>query len=274
MCDDVHDPATWMLDMLVQEIDSDITAGLITVLRPGLDADLNHYVGEGVCDVIEAFLHSLDVPIDTIRIDSLFEVYGDTIEQDAIQARHAVEEIALAVPGRTLRFSLEELRLGEIVADEIPVDIALDRIVIDEHGLSVTLGQALLVLFDTVFLPSYAPGMDSIGDLLEANVDCRLVGDTLDWLLGAEGLLTGLFEVQCRAGVQALGELAEDLILEIDVEAAGFLLSGNAGLRDYDADGRVDALTSGQWEGMFKLGFGERELVAPRHTFTATRVGN
>lgn len=272
MCDDVHDPATWMLDMLVQEIDSDVTRGLITVMRPGLDADLNYYVGAGLCEAIDAFLDSIDVPIDSIHIDSLFEVYGDPIEQEALRARHSVEEISIAIPGDTLRFSLEELLLGQIVADEIPVDIALDRVVVGEHNLRVTLGQALLALLDTVFLPAYAGGVDSIGDLLVANTDCWLVADTLDWLLGTEGLLIGLFEAQCRAGMQELGGLAEELILSIDLEAAGFVLEGSAGLRDHNADGRIDELTGGRWQGTLKLGFGERELTPPSHTFRATRI--
>jgi hypothetical protein len=270
MTDDPTDPATWVIDQLLAQVNSPTVTSAIGSLRPGLDVVLN-----------EALLHDtpgfvatiIDVGDDLGQVARRFGAVSTlTVANDpdsGLVGAHAFDAFRFDVEGQDFEYSMTELELEASQTEGIPMQLrGKTRLSIAKHELPVAYGHLMVFVLDHAIIPSIAPGAHDLGELLTSLVDCASVGSLLATRIGGPPVL---YEVACKAGLTVGGALIEQQLDGVQAQAQ-LGIAGEARPKDESGDGRIDRLDFGQWEGALTFPAGASRLDRPEQTWTGERV--
>ena len=270
MGDGEHDPATWLIDKAMEDLDLPGMTLLLALLRPTLDDALNEVILALTPDILER-LGSLTVDVSqTVKSFSMQSSLYISETDDTLSAYHSVQSIRARVEGQDTTLTLADLGFDEIQAGSIAVTLGEgNAIALAEHQLSVPLGAMLKALLERALIPALDPQAHDLKALLEKLLPCQ------DLAAGIEQIFPELTADQfvqiCRIGIVVASKYLESTLTSIDEPGPTLRLQGAAQAIDADGDAQADRLTEGRWRTLLTLG--KLHLVIPedKNTFEATR---
>jgi hypothetical protein len=252
MTDDPNDPATWVLDEIVANVDSDTVREFIEEARPALDILLKEVLIQSTPDIVARLIELGDAFGQVARrfgTLSTLQIAADP--DDGFAAQHLLTDLVFLIDGDSFPMSLEE-----IGAPTPPATVAFDydalRFQIGAHDFPLSYGTILMVALDQLIIPLVDPYAHDLESLLVNAVDCAAIGDALAEYIGFGS--DDMYEGFCVLGIETATGWVEDQIRSLDGTAMRLGLSGAARWLDTNEDHTVDLLQGGVWEGAMTYG--------------------
>ena len=274
MTDDPTDPASWLLDQLVMNVDSSFLRSAINVLRPGLDAIINDELRSRAPGIVNTLINLGDdfgqitrkFGIKTQMTISKNQVAG--ADPNALRGLHKVTGVVFTIDATRYEYPAAMLNINNAQADGIPMTLQADtQLNIGEHDLPFPYGRMVVLGLNSVVVPAIDPFAANLEELLNNQIDCYAVGYDLSIEVGLFG--TSFYEALCRVALAAAASSVEDAIGDID---SHMVIKGDARPQDTNGDRKVDKLTNGQWEGRMDFAGASSVLARPNQKFAGERM--
>lgn len=251
IADDPNDPATYLLDLLGEQIDSDILRFAYVGARAALGID--EAVNDVILDWMPGFVwdalqagDDLASALEDARVDSTLTV-EETDGAGTHEARHELVDLVLELDGVTHRFAIgRDLGIHDTSVLHVPVVVSSESEVrLGAHDFRIGLGTLARFAMNEVVLPRFDGGHDSLAEFVAAAMPCDWIGDEVATFVGVgdDDFWAGL----CELGAGMMGQYAEASILQLDERYDTLSLEGTAQLRDETKDLEIDALDDGTW---------------------------
>lgn len=251
MTDGPYDPATWLIDLVLEEVDSGTVTSVANGFRPALDGILNDLLlsiapgfVQDLLDIGSAFgqvSRNFGV-VSTLDVDRVGGVEGDELG-----AVHTMTGMYFNVDSNRYTYSMADLGLENQALENLAFRMENEnRVFIGDHTFNMPYGGMLLVALNDVIIPAIDPLASDLASLLGNSVDCAAVGQTLSSEIGIGS--PSLYEGACQIGMNAAANFIEDQIR--DLEGMDLAIStGEARPMDTNTDALVDVLLNGAWTG-------------------------
>lgn len=250
--DDANDPATFVIDVALDEIDNGTIESLVDAARPFLDGVLNDlilsYAPDFVQDILDVGnkLGQVARNFGTVSTFKIEKTGG--VEGEELVGTHTMTGMYFDIDGTRTTFSMAELGMQNLVAEQVAVRLEGEtKVVIGEHNFQLSYGSVLMVALNQLIIPLIDPTANNLGDLLTNLVDCQAVGAQMSSTIGFGS--PGLYETACSVGLVAATGLIEDQIRDLDNNAMVLGVNGDAKPQDTNTDRKVDVLLGGKWFG-------------------------
>lgn len=276
MTDDPNDPATWLIDILLEQLDSSIVSSAVGLARPGLDSWINDGLLEGAnADYPDK---ARQVGSDLAQIAGSFGLDSQLVirtwdEEGKYRATHTLSDYVVTIDGERHAVALSELSVGPIASPNIEMarNDALE-LTVGDHAMVVPYGELTLAAMERFIIPAVQPDARTIHELLTSFVDCTAVGQSIaDYItLGSASTYDG----PCNLALSSAASFLESKLLDIDQSAVQMSLSGKATLGDSDGDGTADQMYDGQWFGSLDVAGDNWVLDETKSGFTGERTGD
>jgi len=256
IADDPNDPATYLLDLLGEQlIDNDVIRLAYIAARGvfGIDEAVNDvifdYMPDFVWDAMQAG-DDLASALEDAQVDSTLTI--DALDDDAEDtgtrtARHELVDLVLELDGRTHRFSLtRDVGLRDTNVNDVPVVlVSEDEVQIGAHEFRIGLGTLARFVMNEVVLPRFDGQPESLAEFVGEALPCEWIGDELADLVGVgdDDFWAGL----CELGGGMMGQYVEMSILALDERYDTLVLEGTADMGDETKDLSIDSLDDGEW---------------------------
>lgn len=250
LTDGPNDPATFVIDLILEELDNSTVENVVEMARPMLDAMLNDLIMDYAPDFVTTILDLGDKfgqiarkfgVVSTLDVE---EVGG--VEGNELGATHTMTGMFFRIDADLYTFSMADLGTSNQAIEDLGFRMENEqRVYIDEHTFAMPYGALLLQGLNQVIIPMLDPYANDLGDLISGLVDCTSVGsfmaDEIGWL--SEGTWEGL----CEMGIDATAGVLEDQI--INLGGMDLTIAGQAKPMDTNTDRKIDVLLNGQWTG-------------------------
>lgn len=154
-----------------------------------------------------------------------------------------------------------------IVVNNVAVTMnATGQLTIATHDVSLAYGKLLRLGLDAAIIPAIDPSAHNLNQLLANKLDCQVVGNLVDEVLGFGSTVAAA----CALGINVGANYVYTKIDAIDGSALQFGLSGTARALDNNNDRKIDAIQAGTWSGTLAYGATPTPLVPA--TFTGVRM--
>ena len=267
--DSPDDPTLWIVDLILAQLPNGTVKTLAQNAEPFVVGYLNDeilqlapdfvttikLVGNDFGDMTKHFglVSTLQVSKTGTNYSSIHTITGahfkiDTVESDYAFADYGMDNVTVPNVGVT-------------------VD-ATGKVEIASHAVPLSYGKILRIGLDAAIIPLIDPNAANLDDLLHDLVDCQAVGQAISDAVGFGS--AGTYETACNAGLSAGAKLIYNKIEAIDGSALNFQLAGTAKAFDKNADGKVDSLATGKWDGT--LSYASTPAPLSTATFTGSRM--
>lgn len=249
MTDDPYDPATWVLDQIVANVDNGTVEDFINGARPALDAVLNEVLVQATPDVVAKLIEMGDAFGQIARkfgTGSELRVTDQTDVDTGLVALHVLTELRFTIDGQTYPYPLADMGIADPQA-EVPFSYNATRFTLGDHAFPLSYGTILMVALEQIVIPLIEDSAHDLRSLLAAYIDCAAIGVAISDYLGFGS--DGLYEGACDLGLDAAAGWVEDRIRSLDDDAMVLGIAGGARWIDSNSDHRVDVLNGGTWEG-------------------------
>jgi len=275
MTDDPYDPATYVLDLIADKVDSSFIEGLLDAARPALDGIVNDLILSYSPDFV---LTILDVGDKLGQVTRKFGIVSTLdvqvvggIEGDELAATHVITGVKVTIDGTDYSWSMADLSMENIVVENVPFRMENEtKVYVGEHSFPLSYGSIVMLALNEVIIPMIDPFATNLYELLEGLVDCYSIGAQLSDLLGFGS--PSLYEGACEIGLSAAATEIENQIRSIDDAGVLLTISGDAKPQDTNTDRKVDVLTGGLWEGTISYAGTPAALARPNNTFRGERM--
>jgi hypothetical protein len=252
MTDGPYDPATWIIDRVLEGLDNSTIENLVSNARPVLDGIVNDLLLSLTPDFVDTILEIGDkfgqVAQEFGTVSILEVTAGDGIEGNGFGASHTLTHFTFTVDGQAYTFSMADLGMENLVAADVGFAMPQETdVTIGAHSFPLSYGSILLVALNEIIIPAIDGGADGLGELLLGMVDCAsLAAEVADYIgLGSDGL----YEGACEIGINAAAGALIDQIASLDQAGMILGIDGDARPMDTNADDKVDVLMGGAWGG-------------------------
>jgi hypothetical protein len=278
LTDGPYDPATWLIDQALAQINDPTISSIVNAFRPALDQELLtqienaapglvdelRTIGQDITDVARRFGTGSDLVVEAhTNIDGTITVVE----------KHTLKSVIFIIDNTRHEFTFAgDLGMPEPMAQNIPGSVVGETTLnIGEHGFDVSYGRLILIALDRVIIPQLDPNANSIGQLLNDQIDCQSIGQSISSFVGfgSQQFWAGA----CTGAITAVGNLLEAEILRIDQTAGHLDWQGHATMVDHDMNRVVEALNPGRWTGTFLIA-GETSTLndSALNAFTGNRT--
>lgn len=275
MTDDPTDPATWLIDKAMENVDSDTIRDLVDALRPGLDGYLNDVLLSSSPGFVSTFVNvanDLGQVARKFGVTSTLAVTQGGPDASELHAQHTMTGLVFVIDGVRYEYTMAELSMSEVVSNDIQAGLVAEtKLTVGDHTLPVSYGAMLMFALDHIIIPAIDPWSHSLEELFNAYVDCATIGWTISDYVGWGS--PGLYESACQTALAAAAAYVEDQIRGIDGTATALVIHGEAKPVDTNGDRTVDKLQGGLWEGVIQFGSLESVLAKPDQKFVGERIG-
>jgi hypothetical protein len=276
MTDDPTDPATWLIDAALTQISSSTLVSFVNAFRPALDGFINDALLAAAPDFVTNLIALGDDFGQVARkfgtVSTLKVTAGMGPDGVIYTGKHSVDGFQFFIDGAIYEYSLAELSMGTVVAENISVTLDGEtKIAIAEHELPVSYGHLMLFALDNVIIPNLDPFAHDLRSLFQGMVDCYEIGWSISDYVGFGSPAT--YEAACDAALGVAAGAIESQILAIDDTGSALHIHGDAKPLDNTSDRKVDKLTGGLWEGTMTFGPLTSTLAKPNQKFTGKKMG-
>jgi hypothetical protein len=269
MTDDPNDPATWVIDQLLTQINNDTITNAIAGLRPGLDVILHDALVRNTPEFVEKIINVGDDLEQVARHFGSLSTFTVGRDPDlGLVASHGFDAFRFSVEGVDHEYTMSELELEDSKTQGIKVSLrGTSKLGIAEHQLPVHYGHMIAFVLDHAIIPAIDPSAHNLGELLPKIIDCAAVGQVLSTQIGVGPPV--LYEIACNTGLAVGGALIEKQLESVEAQAQ-LTIAGDAKPKD-GGDGKIHRLDFGQWEGQLAFPAGATKLKRPKQKFTGDR---
>ncbi|HUH00641.1 MAG TPA: hypothetical protein VML75_01525 [Kofleriaceae bacterium] len=251
MTDGPYDPATWLIDVILDEVDSSTVSSVVNSFRPVLDGVLNDLLLSLAPGFVQDLLDIGDAFGQVARhfgVTSTLDVHAATgIEGDELQATHTMTAMFFNIDSNRYTYNMTELGVGNQERDGLSFRMENEnKVFIGEHAFNMPYGALLLVAMNDVIIPMVDPFAGSLSQLLSNAIDCTAVGYEISEYVGFGS--PSLYEGACELGMNAAAAYIEDQIRSLQGMDLN-LSTGEAKPMDTNTDAKVDVLLNGAWSG-------------------------
>jgi hypothetical protein len=272
--DDPLDPGKYVVDRVLDEVDNKAIQAVALVLKPALYKEVNKLL-YAIAPKLTATFKQLAKDLSTIARQ--FEVVS-TLTSPAPQpgnlpmvADHELQEIAWTLGGTRAEVTFKQLNLQNPIAKNVQLTLANGTdLSIREHTFQLNYGAFLLVALDNLVIPRLEPGAKDLEDLLQAQIDCVKVGQTMNKTIGLGG--AQLWVSACNIAVTAVATYMEYEIAAMDSNDTSLTIKGQSKIYDPQKSGTFSLLTKGLWSGTLELQKCKAAVGGPDNRFWGKRT--
>jgi len=254
--DDGYDPAKWLLDIIVAEIDNSTIEGFINATRPLLDGVLKDALLSIAPDFVTSILevgNKFGQVGNNFGTTTRLDVTSGGVESSDMTAKHTMTGMYVTVDSQRHNFSMAELGMDVQEANaSFRMNDSETEVTVGEHEFPVSYGSLLTVALNQVIIPSVSPGSNNLGDLFASLLNCNAIANELYDFISAEfgwGGSVSLYEGACELGLNAAANAIMQQIQNLDNDGLVIKMSGTAKPMDTNTDAKVDVLRNGKWNG-------------------------
>jgi|GEM_PF-1204301 len=254
--DGTYDPATWLLDFIIDKIDNSTIEGFVSSARPLLDGVLNDALHSLAPDFVNKILdigNKFGQVGHNFGLRTTMEVTSGGIEGGDMSLKHTLTGMFVNVDGNRYDFSTAELGMSNQEATaSFRMNEIETQVTIGQHEFPVSYGALLSVALEQVIIPSVDPQSSSLQELFSHLINCNSVAQELYDYIASQfgwGGSVGLYEGACELGLTAAANAIMDKIHAIDANGLIIQMGGTAKPLDTNSDRKVDVLRNGEWDG-------------------------
>lgn len=254
MTDGPYDPATWVLDQLVNNISNSTIRDFVNATRPILDGILYDLLVENTPDIVQQIIDVGDAfgqvakkfgTISTLVVTDSNDVDG------GLSAAHHLTDLVFTIDGETSQYPLADLGMAHL--DATPsFSYDATKFTVGAHEFPLSYGSILMVALEEIILPMIDPNATDLESFLVNLVPCADVGVAISDYVGFGS--ASLYEGACLLGIGAGANYIEGRIRSLDTTAMNLGIAGTARWIDSNHDHKVDVLQGGQWTGNMVYG--------------------
>ena len=278
LTDGPYDPATWLIDQALAQINDPTITSIVNAFRPGLDSDLLNQINSAAPGLVDQ-LRTIGQDITAVArhfgtgSDLVVEAHTNIDGTITVAEKHTLKSVIFNIQNVRYEFTFAgDLGMPEPTALDIPGSVVGEQTLnIGEHHFDVSYGQLILVALDRVIIPQLDPNANSIGTFLADQIDCQSVGQSISNAVGFGS--SQFWASACTGALNAVGTAIESEILRIDQTGAQLDWQGHATMVDHDMNRVVESLNPGRWTGTFLIA-GQTSTLAdsPLNSFTGHRT--
>jgi len=250
--DDPDDPMSWVVDQMLESMED----GTLKDILQGAKPFVIGYLNDRVTDLAPDLVNTLDQLGD--RMAELTKNFGvneileiNSVDQTYI-ARSTADGVRWTIDGVTKDYSFVDHDIDNVIVDSILItmDRTQSRLSIGDHDLPLPWGKISHLGLDVAVIPTIDPTATSLADLLDHQVDCAGVGQSISDALGFGG--ASFWAGVCHGGVELAADKIYDMVIPTDA-MLGMHLVGASRYTDTNADYKIDELTLGNWTGTMTM---------------------
>jgi hypothetical protein len=267
MTDDPNDPATFLVDIMLERTDLGLLEGVIGLVRWIIDPMLNQVILDHAPDFVTEMLEVGNMLGDVTRsfgIASELQVMKET-------ATHTVTGVLFEIDGAEHYYSLAQIGLDNVEAKNVTFTVERNTAALGNHQLPLPLGSMVILALDKGIIPQIDPTAQNIAGLLAGLIDCGEVGDAIASQLPLISTADA-FSAACDLGLKIGGTQIETLVRQLDDVGPVLELTGTMDLRDSNGDRKIDALDNGTWTGKLTMGQNTVDLSSGDNVFSGARM--
>lgn len=273
MTDDPYDPATWLIDTILEEWNGGFVEDLIEDARPVLDGVVLDVMMDHAPELVQQILDIGDAFGQVTRqfgVDSTLDVRGGDADV-GLTAVHTVSGYHFSIDGTEYTYDLASLGSDVVVVGGVGFSVSGSTATVAQHGMPLRYGGFLALVLDEVIIPMVAPGTYGLEELLQDQIDCYAIG--LRIYQEINFMSADFYAGLCETGIEVGANYVMDRLISIDQSAQVVLqISGQARAMDGDGDRRIDRLTGGAWSGVIDYAGNQGPLADGANVFTGDRM--
>ena len=272
MTDGPYDPATWLLDQIVDQIGNSTVRNFVNGTRPFLDGIVNDLLEDNAPQLVSDILQIGNQFGQIAREFGTVSTLNVQVDTDSgLVAVHKVSGYRFEIDNVNYEYDMSQLGAADTVVSGVPFELAGDRVTVGEHSVPIEYGGFLALALNEVIVPLVDPTANDLPDLFAGMVNCDQVGNEI---AAAVGFLDGNFyEGLCNLGLQAGANAILDQLYDIDEKAQVIMvISGDARASDQNNDRKIDRLTTGKWNGNISYNGQIGAMAEGANTFNGQRM--
>lgn len=252
MTDGPYDPATWIIDIILEKANLGVVENAIIAARPAIDGILNDviksYAPGFVNDVLDIGDKFGQIARHFGTVSTLDIQKMGTVEGNEFSATHTMTHVKFRIDAQVYSYSFAELGMDNAVAANVPFTMDGETSsTLGRHEFPVSYGTLLALALEEIIVPMIDPSANSLAELLLGFVDCQSVGASLHGYVGLGSV--DLYVGACELAITAGGNAIVNQIRGIDAQALQLGVTGTAKPVDSNGDRKVDVLFGGVWAG-------------------------
>jgi len=249
MTDGPYDPATWVLDQLVNGISNSTIRDIVNATRPVLDGILYDLLVANTPGIVQQIIDLGDAfgqvakkfgTTSTLTVTATNDVDG------ALGSAHHLSDLVFTIDGDTFTYSLADMGMPNLDASP-SFSYDATKFHIGQHSFPLSYGAILMVALEEIILPMIDPTATDLESFLVNLVPCDAVGAEIADFVGFGS--PSLYEGACLLGLGTGANYIEDRIRSLDTSAMNLGIAGSARWTDSNQDHKVDVLQAGAWTG-------------------------
>jgi len=252
MTDDPDDPTSWILDQVINN-----TSGTFKSILQGAKPFVAGYLNDRILQIAPDFVTTMiTVGNDFGQVAKNFGL-NETLDvaksADSWVATHTVTGARFKIDNVESDYPFASFNTENVVVPNVGMTLdSTGKLTLANHTVPLAYGKVLRIAIDGAIIPSLDPAASNLGQLLQHQVDCGIVGqqvnqavvDTVGFGPGA-----GVFTTACNLGLQKAADAIYGKLSAIDGSALEFQLTGTAKALDKDANHQIDTIQTGAWAG-------------------------
>ena len=278
LTDGPYDPASWLIDEALNQINDPTISAIVNAFRPGLDQDLLNQINSAAPGLVDQ-LREIGQDITAVArhfgtgSDLVVEAHTNVDGTITVVEKHTLKSVIFVIQNVRHEYTFAgDLSRPEPMAMNIPGSVVGEQTLnIGEHTFDVSYGRLILIALDRAIIPQFDPNANSIGEFLNDQIDCQSIGASLSNSIGFGS--PQFWASACTGALNPVAQAIENEILRIDQTAGHLDWQGHATMVDHDMNRVVEELNPGRWTGSFVVGGQTSNLVdSPLNSFTGHRT--
>jgi hypothetical protein len=251
--DDGNDPAKWIIEQAINAMPNGTFKSLMNGVKDFAAGYVNDYLISIAPDLLTTMKLVGNDLGDMSRNFGLNETLEVSGADGAYTARRTVTGVHFKVDTTEVDYAFTDFGAQPIAVDAVGIQVSeTGTLTIANNTVGLSYGKVLRIGLDGVIIPSVDPSAANLGELLQHQIDCDVVGDVLQQAcVDAFGFGpgSGTFRTACQAGIAAGANTIYNKIDQIDGSALELGATGTAKIIDKDGDRKLDTIQTGKWDG-------------------------
>lgn len=251
--DDADDPTSYLLDLVINSMSSGTFKSLLQGSKPFVAGYLNDRLLEIAPDFVTTMLtigNDFGQASKTFGLDETLDV---TKAGGAWVGTHSVVGARFKIDNVETDYAFADYNTEAVTVPNVGMTIdPTGKLTLADHKVPLAYGKVLRIALDGAIIPSLDPAAHNLGDLLQHQVNCQVVGEALDQACSdAIGFSPGVgtFRTACTVGLQKAADTIYAKIADIDSSALELGITGTAKALDKDQNNQLDTIQTGTWAG-------------------------
>lgn len=273
--DDPADPTQKLLEVIVANIGNGTIRNVIQNAIPFVSGYINDRLLEIAPDFVTTMVTVGNDLGDAAKSFGLNETLEITKAGGGYMSKHSVLGARFKINNVESEYAFADYNTPNVIVDNVGVTLepSTGKLTVADHQVGLAYGKVIRIGLDAAIIPSLDPSASNLGELMQHQVNCQIVGEQID--AAVRDLIVfspgaGVFEAACNVGLQKAADLIYSKINDIDGTALQLGITGTAKALDRTGDAQIDTIQTGKWDGTVTYGSAPNTLTGA--TFSGARM--